>query len=806
MATLINRKRQRLSSDNATVSFDHTSTPTTAINSSNSTTTNSNNNNNINSNNNNNQELNVTLNTSTSLNDGFNSNNISNTRNNNQSWHFTKAFNNQDTIQLKNNFTSQITEYDIIDLDSDSDEYVFKELNEETDNITTTVKEILDNGRQKKYNNKNNNNNSNHHHHHENNNNNLFLSSSSSSDGFDADNDEDNETELYSYSSSLSSHSNQLNSNNVNFSYQSSSYGSNNFNSNNDINNSHNSIFTFSDNNNVIPSLNNHNTPPHLLSNFNSSINFSSLSNNNNSNFNNNGIPKNAYNQNKKRTKSLPQLEYSKIGYKSSLNKNSVKQKIGEVKTPVIPYNQNFNYTYDSTCNIGSKNLRRASFITDRPSKNTTANNNNNLIDLSNNDNNANSESIQCDDDDGHYIIKVGSKFANNRFEIQALLGQGTFGKVIRAYDNFNNKNVAIKIIRNIPKYRDASRIELRVLSMIRKHDPKNINQCIHLRESLDYRGHICIVTDVLKISLFDFLKKNNYIQFPGSHIQAIAKQLLRSVAFLHDLNLIHTDLKPENILLENDKYAKRPYKNIISKKNYYRKVLIDPKVYTIDFGSAIFQDEYHSSVVSTRHYRAPEIILGIGWSFPCDMWSIGCILVELVTGDALFKTHDNLQHLAMIEKVTGQDIDIKLVTQCIKKYGSTATSASSGSSTYSRRSSNSSSFETIAESFSRSTGKLIFPNSDTPDNLINEVNELGILSDIIGLNVGFNFDMKLNLNESITKFNIKKSDRDCYTFWFYFLDLVKKLLIQDSRKRITASKAICHEWFDCGIYDDGTL
>ncbi|GME67814.1 unnamed protein product [[Candida] boidinii] len=669
MATLINRKRQRLSSDNATVSFDHASTPTTNLNSSNNANSNNNSNNN-------NQGLNVTLNTSSS-NDGFNNNN---TTRNNQSWHFTKAFNNQDTIQLKNNFTSQITEYDIIDLDSDSDEYVFKELNEETDNITTTVKEILDNGRQKKYNsttssnnNHKDNANSNENNNTNNNNNNLFFSSSSSSDGFDADN-EDNETEIYSYSSSLSSHSNQLNSNNLNFSYQSSAYGLNNFNPNNDNNNSHNSIFTFSDNNNVISSLNNHNTPPHLLSNFNSSTNFPSLSNNNN-NSNFGGIlSKNAYNQNKKRTKSLPQLEYSKIGYKSLLNKNSVKQKIGDVKTPVIPFNQSFNYTYDSTysSNSGSKSLRRASFITDLPSTN---NNNNNLIDFSNNNNNtanvSNSESVQCDDDDGHYIIKVGSKFANNRFEIQALLGQGTFGKVVRAYDSLNNKYVAIKIIRNIPKYRDASRIELRVLSMIRKHDPKNINQCIHLRESLDYRGHICIVTDVLKISLFDFLKKNNYIQFPGSHIQAIAKQLLRSVAFLHDLNLIHTDLKPENILLENDKYAKRPYKNIISKKNYYRKVLIDPKVYTIDFGSAIFQDEYHSSVVSTRHYRAPEIILGIGWSFPCDMWSIGCILVELVTGDALFKTHDNLQHLAMIEKVTGQDIDIKLVTQCVKKYGS---------------------------------------------------------------------------------------------------------------------------------------
>ena len=87
---------------------------------------------------------------------------------------------------------------------------------------------------------------------------------------------------------------------------------------------------------------------------------------------------------------------------------------------------------------------------------------------------------------------------------------------------------------------------------------------------------------------------------------------------------------------------------------------------------------------MSTRHYRAPEIILctshsdrgkgfgravsgmltsslapgctktGTGWSYPCDMWSIGCILVEFVTGEALFQTHDNLEHLAMMQQVFG--------------------------------------------------------------------------------------------------------------------------------------------------------
>ena len=92
------------------------------------------------------------------------------------------------------------------------------------------------------------------------------------------------------------------------------------------------------------------------------------------------------------------------------------------------------------------------------------------------------------------------------------------------------------------------------------------------------------------------------------------------------------------------------------------RRVLLDTEIRLIDFGSATFEEEYHSTVVSTRHYRAPEIILNLGWSYPCDIWSIGCILVEFYTGDALFQTHDNLEHLAMMEGVCGSKIDTKLV------------------------------------------------------------------------------------------------------------------------------------------------
>lgn len=132
----------------------------------------------------------------------------------------------------------------------------------------------------------------------------------------------------------------------------------------------------------------------------------------------------------------------------------------------------------------------------------------------------------------------------------------------------------------------------------------------------------------------------------------------------------MHTDLKPENILLcSNEARLAGPRVRNARSKSILKVCFIPPgdvrrlliariqntEIRLIDFGSATFESEYHSSVVSTRHYRAPEIILGLSWSYPCDMFSIGCILVEFYTGNALFQTHDNLEHLAMMEVVMGK-------------------------------------------------------------------------------------------------------------------------------------------------------
>lgn len=370
----------------------------------------------------------------------------------------------------------------------------------------------------------------------------------------------------------------------------------------------------------------------------------------------------------------------------------------------------------------------------------------------------------KIDDDDGHYIVNPETSLTP-RYQVQKLLGQGTFGKVVKAIDRQRpGEAVAIKVIRSVQKYRDASRIELRVLKTLSLNDPENRNRCIHLRDCFDFRGHICIVMDLLGQSVFDFLKANSFVPFPNSQIQSFARQLFTSVAFLHDLNLIHTDLKPENILLVKTPYQTFTYNrripsssSQINRQAGQRKVLLDTEIRLIDFGSATFQDEYHSSIVSTRHYRAPEIILGLGWSFPCDVWSIGCILVEFFTGDALFQTHDNLEHLAMMEGVLNRKIDAHLIQQVNKA----AARNPNGASTYFKRL------------------KLDYPKADTTRASRRFVKAMKTIPQII---------------PATTQFNR------------LFIDLLNKIFVYDPADRITAKEALQHPWFrEVCTPDDGT-
>ncbi|XP_014051395.1 dual specificity protein kinase CLK4b isoform X3 [Salmo salar] len=191
---------------------------------------------------------------------------------------------------------------------------------------------------------------------------------------------------------------------------------------------------------------------------------------------------------------------------------------------------------------------------------------------------------------------------------------------------------------------------EVEVLEQMNSLDDERTFGCVRMLDWFDYHGHICIVFELLGLSTFDFLKENGFMPFTVDQIRHMAYQIFRAVSFLHRNKLTHTDLKPENILFVNSDYDMEY--NAKMKRDERTLKTLDVKV--VDFGNATFDHEHHTSVVSTRHYRAPEVILELGWNQSCDVWSLGCILLEYYLGLTLFQTHDSKEHLAMMERVLG--------------------------------------------------------------------------------------------------------------------------------------------------------
>ena len=111
--------------------------------------------------------------------------------------------------------------------------------------------------------------------------------------------------------------------------------------------------------------------------------------------------------------------------------------------------------------------------------------------------------------------------------EVLQFLGQGTFGKVVRAFDSKRKEEVAIKMI--LPKFRKVAQDELRNLLYIGEKDTQS--KLIRVKGSFNYRGAICVVMNLLDLSIHDFLKKNCCYPFPNSHIQFIARQLFEQVS-----------------------------------------------------------------------------------------------------------------------------------------------------------------------------------------------------------------------------------------------------------------------------------
>lgn len=228
--------------------------------------------------------------------------------------------------------------------------------------------------------------------------------------------------------------------------------------------------------------------------------------------------------------------------------------------------------------------------------------------------------------------LHVGDEIAG-RFRIMELLGQAAFSRAVHAIDLTTGQHVCLKVVKNSNDYFDQSLDEIRLLRYVNECDPGDEQGIVRLYDYFYYAEHLILVTELLRANLYEF-SKHDRSYFTPARLKQVASQLLSSVAYMHSLSLIHADLKPENILMKS--YAACQIK-------------------LIDLGSSFFNhDSRISHVVQSRSYRAPEVILGCDYDYTIDVWSIGCILVELAVGEVLFNDCSGPQMLARMESVLG--------------------------------------------------------------------------------------------------------------------------------------------------------
>uniref|UniRef100_A0A1A8CF19 dual-specificity kinase n=1 Tax=Nothobranchius kadleci TaxID=1051664 RepID=A0A1A8CF19_NOTKA len=236
------------------------------------------------------------------------------------------------------------------------------------------------------------------------------------------------------------------------------------------------------------------------------------------------------------------------------------------------------------------------------------------------------------DDDQGSYIQVPHDQVAY-RYEVLKVIGKGSFGQVVKAFDHKTQTLLALKMVRNEKRFHRQAAEEIRILEHLRKQDKDSSMNVIHMLEHFTFRNHICMTFELLSMNLYELIKKNKFQGFSLLLVRKFAHSILQCLDALHKNRIIHCDLKPENILLKQQGRS---------------------GIKVIDFGSSCYEHQRVYTYIQSRFYRAPEVILGSRYGMAIDMWSLGCILAELLTGYPLLPGEDEADQLACIIELLG--------------------------------------------------------------------------------------------------------------------------------------------------------
>ncbi|KAI3796839.1 hypothetical protein L1987_39525 [Smallanthus sonchifolius] len=226
-----------------------------------------------------------------------------------------------------------------------------------------------------------------------------------------------------------------------------------------------------------------------------------------------------------------------------------------------------------------------------------------------------------------------------SRYQVQEVVGKGSYGVVGAATDTHTGEKVAIKKINDVFDHvSDATRIlrEIKLLRLLRHPDIVEIRHIMLPPSRREFRD-IYVVFELMESDLHQVIRAND--DLTPEHYQFFLYQLLRGLKYIHSSNVFHRDLKPKNILANADCKLK----------------ICDFGLARVSFNdapSAIFWTDY----VATRWYRAPELCGSFFSKYTpaIDIWSIGCIFAEMLTGRPLFPGKNVVHQLDLMTDLLG--------------------------------------------------------------------------------------------------------------------------------------------------------
>ncbi|XP_034382236.1 mitogen-activated protein kinase 11-like isoform X2 [Cyclopterus lumpus] len=236
------------------------------------------------------------------------------------------------------------------------------------------------------------------------------------------------------------------------------------------------------------------------------------------------------------------------------------------------------------------------------------------------------------------------------RYQNLTPVGSGAYGSVCSAYDVVSRQKVAVKklsrpfqsLIHSRRSYR-----ELRLLKHMKHENVIGLLDVFTPAAALEDFNELYLVTNLMGADLNNIVK---FQRLSDEHVQFLIYQLLRGLKYIHSAGLIHRDLKPSNVAVNED-----------------------CELRILDFGLARQTDDEMTGYVATRWYRAPEIMLNwMHYNQNVDIWSVGCIMGELLKGKVLFPGTDYIDQLKRIMEVVGTptpDLLKKICSEHAQKY-----------------------------------------------------------------------------------------------------------------------------------------